>query len=119
MGSVDRLSRVNELLKREIADFIEKFGVSVPGCIVSITSVQTAVTLRHAKVMVSVLGGGEEEKLQVVKYLEKEKNEIQKSVARNVVLKYTPVLHFSIDRNIEEGDRVLALMEKLERDNKI
>jgi ribosome-binding factor A len=36
-------------------------------------------------------------------------------MARDIKLKYTPVLEFSEDSRLEKGDKVLALIEELER----
>ena len=38
----DRIARVNELLKREIADVIEKYSLNEGGILVSITKVHTS-----------------------------------------------------------------------------
>lgn len=40
---VDRLTRVNELLKREIANAIERGLITAPGMLVSVTEVNTSV----------------------------------------------------------------------------
>ena len=40
--------------------------------------------------------------------------DIQHNVSRHVILKYTPVLHFVHDMNLEEGDKVLSLIRELE-----
>ena len=36
---------------------------------------------------------------------------------KNVVLKYTPKLTFKLDRSLAEGDRVLSMLDDLERQN--
>ena len=40
--------------------------------------------------------------------------EFQKSISRNVVLRYTPHLHFVLDHSVAEGDNVLALLHQME-----
>jgi ribosome-binding factor A len=40
---------------------------------------------------------------------------IQHLVARAVVLKYTPVLRFVMDESIVRGNRVLQIIEELEK----
>ena len=39
----------------------------------------------------------------------------QSQVAKTVILKYTPVLRFEIDTSIERGNRILKLIEELEK----
>ena len=111
-GPVDRVSRVNELLKREIASWIELHGINEKGTILSVTKVECSPGLKSADVYISCLGAELSENL--MRTLIRRRNELQEDVSRVVVLKYTPVLHFRPDRNIAEGDRVLALIRKLE-----
>lgn len=115
-NSVERMTRVNELLKREIAGAVELFGISSKcGTLVSVTKVICSTTLKEATVYVSLLDASDETlERRVLDLLYDEKSEIQARVAKFVVLKYTPVLHFVIDRNPAEGDRVLALLRELE-----
>ena len=110
----DRIARVNELLKREIADVIEKYSLNEGGLLVSITKVHASESLRNATVYVSIFGADDRKSEEVIKKLYKLKPEIQRQVARHVILKYTPVLQFVRDTNLEEGDRVLALIRELE-----
>jgi len=110
------MRRVNELLKREIAILVERIDLQTPDSVVSINAVDTSPDLRHAKVGVSVLGGGDEERAAILKILRKSRGDMQASLAKNVRLKYTPVLEFSIDTSIESGDRVLAILAELEGD---
>lgn len=115
--SHDRITRVNEILKREIADLIESEGLNDGGALVSVTKVNASSSLREAAVYISIFGAADEaRKKAIVKELERHRPELQRRIARDVVLKYTPVLHFVIDKNIEEGDRVLAIIRELEED---
>ena len=110
----DRIARVNELLKREIADVIEKYSLNEGGVLVSVTRVHASESLRNATVYVSIFGADEEKSEAIIKRLYKLKPEIQQQVSRHVILKYTPVLQFVRDTNLEDGDRVLALIRELE-----
>ena len=103
----DRIARVNEILKREIADIIEKRGVGGGDTLVSVTKVHASESLRNATVYVSVFGSKPPE--EILRALN-----IQHNVSRHVILKYTPVLHFVHDMNLEEGDKVLSLIRELE-----
>lgn len=67
--SSQRMLRVNELLKREIADLLERVDFSMENCLVSISEVQTSPDLRHAKVHVSILGGDDEMNRNVLRFL--------------------------------------------------
>ncbi len=119
MGSVDRLTRVNELLKRELAGIIERYPVNAPGVmLVSITMVKCSVDLRNATVHVSVLGGGEEGAETVMDNLNASRVDLQKEIARTLGFKHTPVLSFKIDGRLAAGDRVLSLLnDSMEEEN--
>jgi len=117
MGSPDRITRVNEILRREIADLIERYGFKDGTCLISVTGVRVSSDLRNAAVEVSVFGGGPGTKGEALAFLRQHRCDLQQKIARDVTLKYTPVLHFTIDNTIEEGDRVLAMINEIEKDD--
>ncbi len=107
---VDRLTRVNELIKRELANYLEKFPPEAPGMLVSVTEVVTSVDLRNATVSVSIFGGTASAREEVFKFLHARRSDMQKVLARTLAFKHTPVLSFKPDRRLELGDRVLAML---------
>ena len=112
---VDRLTRVNELIKRELANYLEKFPVeAAENMLVSITEVNTSVDLRNATVSVSVFGGDKIAQRMVLDNLNSSRRDFQSAMARTLGLKHTPVLAFRIDKRVAAGDRVFALLEELE-----
>ncbi len=114
--SSQRILRVNELLKREIADLLERVDFNLQNCLVSVSEVDVAPDLRTAKVHISVLGGDDTVKNMVMKFLRTNRGSLQKKIAKDVTLKYTPVLTFINDSRMEKGDRVLAILEEMEED---
>ena len=116
VASVDRIVRINELLKRVLADLVETLALNEEnGCIISITRVDCASNLKSAQVYVSILGAKSDEAEQrVIRRLIDRKAEIQTLVSREVILKYTPVLQFILDKSVSEGDRVLDLLRQME-----
>lgn len=119
VASVDRLVRVNELLKRVLADLLETLGYNEEqGKIISITRVDCASNLKTASVYVSILGAkNEEEEVRIIRRLIERKSEIQSLMSKEVILKYTPVLHFVLDHSVADGDRVLDLLRHMEDEN--
>jgi ribosome-binding factor A len=109
-----RLQRVRELLKREIGEVIRReFQVSDVG-LITVNDVDVAGDLHSAVVFISVLGGAEQQKRGVA-LLERHRKRIQGLVGRAVVLKYTPRLRFLMDDSIARGNRVLGIIEELEK----
>ena len=57
-GAPDRLTRVNELIKREMSELITRYSIAPsPSMLVSVTEVRTSVDLRNATVSISIFGG--------------------------------------------------------------
>jgi ribosome-binding factor A len=109
-----RLQRVRELLKREIGEVIRReFPVSEAG-LVSVNDVEVAGDLHSAVVFISILGNADQQK-RGLGLLTRHRKRIQGLVARGVVLKYTPTLKFLIDDSVARGNRVLQIIDELEK----
>jgi ribosome-binding factor A len=109
-----RLQRVRELLKREIGEVIRReFQVSEAG-LITVNDVDVAGDLHSAVVYVSILGSPDQQK-RGVSLLARHRKRIQGLVGRAVVLKYTPTLRFLMDDSIVRGNRVLGIIEELEK----
>src|SRR6267378_3733870 len=109
-----RLQRVRELLKREIGEAIRReFEVSEAG-LISVNDVDVAGDLHSALVFISILGSPEQQK-RGFGLLTRHRKRIQGLVARAVVLKYTPTLKFQMDDSVVRGNRVLQIIEELEK----
>lgn len=113
--SVDRLERVNSLLKRVIAEgvFVVMQGDTVAPGLITITDVHCGKDLRDATVKVSVFGD-DALKETVLQHLQHNARRFQQIINREVKMKFTPRLLFQLDRSIEKGDEVLAILDKLE-----
>lgn len=112
--SSHRQLRVKELLKRELAEAIR---VEVPvekAGLISVNDVELTNDLRQAHVLLGFLGTKEQEK-NALNLLNAAKLRIQDHVAKTVILKYTPKLRFEMDDSIERGNRVLRVIEELEK----
>ena len=107
-----RLARVNELIKREIGNFLRTRYRSESVCW-TITSVDVAADLRNATVAYSVLGD-EIKAREAQLFFRKHAGEIRKEVSSHVVLKYSPKLQFVRDYGIERGNRVMEILDELE-----
>lgn len=109
-----RLTRINELLKREIASvlFRELNDAEVNLAVVTVTRAAISSNLRRARVGVSVRGDEAEWK-RTLRALHRHRAAMQEAIHRNVTLKYTPVLVFERDETIAAGDRVLQLLEEI------
>ena len=105
------MTRINELLKREISTCIEK-QFEFPNCLVTIHAVETAEDLRAAQVFVGVIGTGPESH-NVLKKLNAKRGYIQGIVMKRVTLRCTPLLKFVADESIERGVRILNILDDI------
>lgn len=105
------MTRINELLKREISTCIEK-NFEFPGVLVTIHAVDTAADLRSAQVFVGVIGS-ESETQGILKKLNGKRGYIQGIVMKRVTLRCTPLLKFVVDDSIERGVRILNILDDI------
>jgi ribosome-binding factor A len=109
-----RLQRVRELLKREIGEAVRReFHVSEAG-LITVNDVDVTGDLKSATVFISILGNPDQQK-RGFQLLNEHRIRIQGFVGRAVVLKYTPKLKFAFDDSIVRGNRVLQIIEELEK----
>ena len=87
-------------------------GDSVSPGLITVTSVKCGKDLRDATVNVSVFGD-EALKDMAIKHLTARARFFQQAINREVKMKFTPRLVFKLDRSLERGDAVLALLDKL------
>lgn len=111
---VDRLERVNSLLKRVIAEamFSVMQGDTVQPGLITVTSVACGKDLRDATVKVSIFGD-DDLKETALQHLKHHARRFQDVINREVKLKFTPRLTFQLDRSLEKGDEVLAILNNL------
>lgn len=109
-----RHERVRELLKREIGEAIRReFHVDEAG-LISVNDVQVGGDLKSAVVFISILGN-ERQQRRGLELLNDNRTRIQGLLGRSVVLKYTPTLRFLVDDSLVRGNRVLEIIEEIEK----
>jgi ribosome-binding factor A len=106
-----RTDRVNELLRREIGNVIQK-DYEWHGKLVTVNEVEITQDLKEGKVWVGVLGG---EATPVIEKLNRDHGSIQGKVMKRVVLKSTPVLHFRHDASAVRGVDIVNLLDEVEK----
>jgi len=108
----NRQKRLGELLKHEISDMILR-GIKDPRIgFVSVTSVELTADLRQAKVFVSVLGSESERKSSLAG-LRSATGFIRRELGQRLRLKYLPEIIVEYDTSIEQGSRILALIDSV------
>jgi len=107
-----RVVRVNELLKREISAVLHTRyrGRTVA---ITITEVDTAPTLRSAKVYYAVTGD-ETARVEAEVFFHRHGRDIRAQMGKHIVLKYLPHLEFFIDAGVDRGQRLDAIFNELD-----
>ncbi len=108
-----RLLRVRELLKREIGTILSR-DYSFDA-LVTINDVDVTPDLRKGHVYLGIIGGDGGEQA-IVSRLNRDRGNIQKRLAKRVVLKFTPQLSFKTDASVERGVRTISILEELDNE---
>lgn len=113
--SIDRLERVNALLRREIGEALYKVlaGDPIDLGAVTVTRVHTARNLKNATVSISIFGH-EKERGTILRKLAGKAKELQTLINRDLTLKYTPRLYFVLDESVEKGDHILDVLSHID-----
>ena len=109
-----RTVRVNELMHREISEILHtRFQAETVG--LTVTSVDVSPDLRQARIGYAVLGGADEVR-RAEGFFRRYRGEVRRQLARRIVLKYLPELHFFRDDSPRKGQDLLALMDEMEEE---
>ena len=109
-----RHERVRELLRRAIGEAIRReFHVNDVG-LITVNDIDVGGDLKSAVVFISVLGQADQQK-RALQVLTDNRLRLQGLVAKSVVLKFTPTLKFVMDDSIGRGNRVMQIIEELEK----
>ncbi len=119
MATSRRVSRVAELIKREVSQML-LHGIKddrVGAGMVSVTDVDVSGDLQHAKIFVSIYGT-EKARTETMAGLKSATGYVRSELGQRIRLRRTPEVMFLEDRSIERGNRVLSLLNQLNHDRK-
>lgn len=109
-------TRINGEVQKELSQLIRQ-EIKDPRVnpMTSVTRVEVAPDLKHAKVYISVLGDEESQK-DTLAGLKSAAPYIRGQLARTVNLRNTPELHFEVDQSIEYGVRMSHLIDEVSKE---
>jgi ribosome-binding factor A len=112
-----RVARLNSLLKEVISEVIHK-DVRNPHVhpLISVTRVDIAKDLQHAKVFVSIISTNDEEKASTIDALNTASGFIAVHASKKVVMRYFPYLHFYLDNTVDKQMRIDDLLSKIQQE---
>ncbi len=116
MPNAYRQEKLGELIAADLSDLLRTRVKDPRVGFASITRVEVSGDLRHAKIFVSVMGDSEEQK-ETMKGLKNATGFLRHELASRLTLRFMPELVFKLDHSIEEGSRILDLINKVERED--
>ncbi len=119
MATSRRVARVSASIKREVSQMLlndikdERVGAGM----VSVTDVDVAGDLQHAKVFVSIYGS-DEAKIETMAGLKAAEGYVRRQLGQRMSLRRTPEITFTEDRSFDLATNVLNVINQIsaERD---
>ena len=108
-----RTDRIDELLRQEIGAILTREVKDPRVGFATVTRVETAPDLGHARVWVSVIGQ-EAERKETIAALDGVMHFVRRELGSRLRLRRIPVLHVRLDDTLERGTRLLHLLDELE-----
>lgn len=109
-----RQERMSVEIKRIISSIIQEHikDPRIDFSAVSVTRVDVAQDISHARVYISVLGS-EAKQTETMQALQKARGYIRSELAQAIQIRHAPDLEFRLDRSIEHGIRISSLLDSL------
>ncbi len=111
-----RQEKLGELIAAELSNLLRTRVKDPRVGFASITRVEVSGDMRHAKVFVSVMGDSKEQK-ETMRGLTNATGFLRHELASLLTLRFMPELVFKLDHSIEEGSRVLELINKAQQED--
>lgn len=109
-----RIKQVNELIKRELSQIINREIDWPDGVLVTLTSVETSTDLEQARVWVSIFPF--EKFKEMMKILKRERGYLQGLLNRRLIMRPLPKIQFLIDRTEEEAEKIEKIFSNSDLD---
>lgn len=107
-----RAERVADLIRRELGELLEREVKDPRVGFVTVTRVEVTRDLRIARVAVTILGEGPQEK-ESLRGLAAAQGFLRRELAQRLGLRHTPELEFHLDRSLEAEQRMEALLRQI------
>ncbi|WP_149400092.1 30S ribosome-binding factor RbfA [Dictyobacter arantiisoli] len=117
MPNAHRQEKLGELMASDLSELIRTRVKDPRVGFASITRVEVSGDLRHAKVFVSVMGTPEEQ-AETMQGLKNARGFLRHELATRLTLRYMPEIGFKLDNSIEEGARILNLINQVAEEDR-
>lgn len=109
-----RQLRVGEELRHVLAEILRRGELRDPalsGVSITVSEVRPSADMKQATAFVMPLGGAGDV-AEIVAALNRAAPFLSHEVGRRITMKYTPVLHFTLDTVFDEAERIEALLRQ-------
>jgi ribosome-binding factor A len=110
-----RTRKIGELLQRELAVLIARELHDPRVTQITLTAVDVAPDMSHAKVFITHLGGAGPA-LKAVAGLNHAAGFLRRALSERVILRQVPALRFVYDESVERGDNIERLLARARRE---
>ena len=109
-----RTDRINEQIRRELADLIRLELKDPRVSLVTLTDVEITADYTHAKVFYTTLVGAEQREA-IARGLKRSAGFLRRELGKRVRIHHSPELHFVYDASVERGTQLSALIDQAVR----
>ena len=110
--SAPRVERVARQLHREITTILKEDLKDPRVGFVTVTDVELSGDLRHAKILLSIMGTPEEQE-KTFEVLSKAVGFLRTQVGQRMRFRYTPELFFVNDKSMDYADRIFKILDEI------
>ena len=113
MSDYSRTQRISDALQRELAVLIRNEIRDPRVGMVNVTGAEVSRDLSNAKIFVTFVGHEtEDDSRQAAEVLNGAAGFLRNQVARSMILRATPKLHFIYDKSVRHGQHLQAMIDK-------
>ena len=106
-----RIQRLNQLIKKEVAQLILREVEFPKDVLVTVTRAEVTPDLRESKVYVSIMP--EKEESQILDFLNRRIFLLQKKIDKRLKMRPVPKISFLEEKSTAEAGRIEEILEKL------
>ncbi len=117
----NRIQKVNQVIKQEIAKLIFKEVEFPPGVLVTVTRVETSADLKESKIFIGAIQGQNPRsdiRREMLDIINKKIYLLQQKLNKKLVMKPVPKLNFLIEEKTVQAGRIEEILEQLKKEKK-
>ena len=113
MPNPRRRERLGALIEEILSELIRSMKDPRVAGLVSVARVEVTQDASLARVYISIMGSDDEQR-DTMKALERASGFLRSKLGEELTIRHVPELQFMLDTSIEEGDRVIQLINRLD-----